>query len=240
MQKANFPKILRNCPISDNSFEIRFNSDIEDAIFGIVFNKLRDEYKNINKLPITQLPPEIISTDLNLMYKPHYRLSNKTNVIQIGPKVISISSHPVYQGWSTYSKKISSFLESVKKMDIISDVTRIVLRYVNLFPDNIFKDVINIEIIHDQNVNFDNLLFRTESNENDYTKIIHLSSKAKSKDGKIEKTGSLIDIDIAKNNNLDDFLNNFKKELEAIHNIEKNEFFSLIKDDYLGKLDPEY
>jgi uncharacterized protein (TIGR04255 family) len=236
------PKKLNKCPIADNSFELRFNTKIEEnAVFGIIFSQLRDKYQKTEKLPITKLPPEILSNDINLRYKPHFRISDENTIIQIGPRVLTVSSYPNYEGWEIFSEKIISLLNSIKMLDIIESINRIGLRYINIFDENIFTDVINVKITNDNNdFSSENLLIKNEIIEGDYTKIIHLSSKATLEHNSKITTGSLIDIDISKNKSLDEFLQNIKNELNKIHDIEKKEFFQLIKNEFLPKLEPEY
>jgi uncharacterized protein (TIGR04255 family) len=66
------PKKISPCPIVEAIIEIRFDASLPgDAIFGIIYNMLKDEYTNLEKLPILELPDAIRTTDPNLMYSPH-------------------------------------------------------------------------------------------------------------------------------------------------------------------------
>ena len=55
------PLRLEKCPLVDALIEIRFESSIiGSAIFGIIYNLIRDDYKGIvTNLPILQVPEQI-------------------------------------------------------------------------------------------------------------------------------------------------------------------------------------
>ena len=51
------PFSIDPCPILEAIFEIRFESSFPgDAIFGIVYNEFKDEFQEVEQLPVLQLP----------------------------------------------------------------------------------------------------------------------------------------------------------------------------------------
>ena len=60
--------------------------------------------------------------------------------MQIGPKVFSFINTKDYVGWDTFSKKIEYTFGKLKELELIKDIKRFGLRYINLFPDtNIYE-----------------------------------------------------------------------------------------------------
>ena len=88
------PLRLEKCPLVDALIEIRFESSIiGSAIFGIIYNLIRNDYKGpVTNLPILQVPEQIRKNDPNLKFKPLYRIEAEKYIIQIGDDVLCISS----------------------------------------------------------------------------------------------------------------------------------------------------
>jgi uncharacterized protein (TIGR04255 family) len=135
------PKKITPCPIMEAILEIRFSSIIpEDANFGIIYDKFKDSFSKVEKLPILQLPDQIRSSDSNLIHKPHYKLFSDEFIIQVGPKVFSLVTVGEYPGWDKYFSSINEVFGVLFKLNIIENVNRMGLRYVNIFKDmNIFE-----------------------------------------------------------------------------------------------------
>ena len=80
------PKKITPCPIVEAIVEVRFESDIpEDAIFGVIYSKFKEEYSDLEKTALLQLPEQIRSKDPSLKFKPYYKLRNENFILQIGP-----------------------------------------------------------------------------------------------------------------------------------------------------------
>lgn len=88
------PRKISPCPIVDAVSEIRFETNIDNsAVFGIIYNVLRKDFQNVEKLDILQLPEHIRDNDEKLKFKPHYALVDKDKFyrVSIGPRVLSVS-----------------------------------------------------------------------------------------------------------------------------------------------------
>lgn len=230
------PKSLENCPILDSLIEIRFESKVHpNAIFGIIYSALDSEFKNVENLPILQIPEPIRMADPDLKYKPLYRIFNKEFVVQIGSDVITVGSYPKYVGWTRFSNKIISILNTIEELNVIKKVERFGLRYINFFSENIF-DKINLGINLDSNKELKNTIIKTEIQQGYYKSILQITNNAEA-----ENTfGSVIDIDTYKTKGLQNFFNDKHDIINEAHNKEKKLFFSLLKDDYLQSLKPKY
>jgi uncharacterized protein (TIGR04255 family) len=231
------PKAIKPCPILDALFEIRFTSKIHpSAVFGMIYNVLQSDFPEVKNLPILQLPEAVRATDPNFKFKPHYRISNKKFITQIGPNVVTISSFPNYAGWSEFSKQIFSILDRIEKVGIINAVTRIGIRYINFFDNDIFKDIDLKISIRNNDITYRNTIIRTEIEQDSFKSSLQVANNANHNN----KLGSIIDIDTFTESNLKDFFAKKETLISSGHIKEKELFYSLIKEDFLKTLNPTY
>ncbi len=240
LDKVKLPKIIVPCPITESIIELRFESKFPyDAIFGIVYNKFKDEYPILEKLPILQLPEAIRKNDLNLRYKPYYKLlsPDKKFIFQLGARVYSLINIEPYIGWSKFSKKILDVIERINKLSIVDTYVRIGIRYINGFDANILEKI-NLSLnLNEDNLKDFNSLIRIEFPSNEFISTLQVSNNAQiRKDDSISK-GSILDIDTHIENPEGDITKIVKKG----HLEEKKLFFNLLKKDFISKeLNPEY
>jgi uncharacterized protein (TIGR04255 family) len=235
----NLPKTITPCPIIDALLEVRFSTSLPpDAVFGIVYKELRKDYPKADSLPILQLPEPIRREDPVFRFKPHYKAVNDNFVVQIGPDIITISSFPIYWGWEMYSKEIFRVLGILRDLDIVESVLRLGYHVINYFPENIFsKTKISIQI-DEREIDYKNTLFKTEISESnvDISTTLQISNDAQYK----EEYGSIIDVDSFKDNIPQRFFTEMEAHINALHEVEKNTFFSLLREEFLSTLSPEY
>lgn len=231
------PEKISPCPIKDALVEIRFNASVPpSAVFGILYNAIRDKFQKVENLPILQIPDNVRSVDPNLKHKPHYRLSNEQTVVQIGPDVLSISSYPEYLGWAKFSEDILEILRKVESLNVITEVTRLGLRYINFFPENIFPKIRFEVKMAEEQINYRNTVIRTEIEHESFLSTLQISNNASLNN----ESGSIIDIDTFKVNDLKNFFSIVEDLLNRGHEEEKTLFFSLLKESELKKLNPQY
>lgn len=86
------------CPIVNAFAEIRFSSPVPpDAVFGIVYNRLKPRYPQSRSLPVLQLPEAIRQADRKLRYDAQYHLEGDDFIVQVGPRVFHVGikgEHP--------------------------------------------------------------------------------------------------------------------------------------------------
>jgi uncharacterized protein (TIGR04255 family) len=231
------PRKITPCPIVEAVAEVCFESKLPaEIIFGSVFGKFRSEFPEIEKLPILDLPQSIRDNDPNLKFLAYYRLKNKNFILQIGPKCFSVICPKEYKGWDVYSSQIVKAFGELKELNIIEKPVRSGLRYVSFFENiDIFQKSKLIMALSEKSlVGFSNVL-RTEFDDEGFRCILQLGTDALINNVK----GSVIDIDLVCVNSQEiekDFLAVMKKA----HEIEKNIFFNILKDDYLKEFKPEY
>jgi uncharacterized protein (TIGR04255 family) len=235
------PTKISPCPIVEAIVEIRFETDmLADAIFGIIYPRFKDQYPTIDKLPILQIPEEIRSNDPNLMYQPHYRLKNKNFIFQIGPKVISIISPKEYSGWKIFCERIKETFSIIENLNIIRNIRRFGIRYINFFEFDIFRNI-NLQIIlNEAPVESSKKILRAEIPCNNFTNALQITNHAIVSIDGISKSGSIIDIDTFLEKNDTNFFKKAGELLEEGHFEEKTLLFTLLKPEFLKTLNPEY
>lgn len=233
------PVSINPCPIIEAIFEIRFESFLpDDAIFGIVYNQFKDEFQQVEQLPVLQLPAAIRNQDTNLKFTPHYKIKKENFIIQIGPKVFSLANLNDYCGWDKFSKKIHDTYHKLSKLKLINKHYRTALRYINVFPGiNIFnksnfKILLNDEMINDNKINFSSE-FPYEHGASNLKLINHAEAAIENQVVK----GSIIDIDT--NVEINKF-DSFQDAIECAHHAEKTLFFDLLGNEFLLSLNPDY
>lgn len=236
---TQLPKKISPCPIKESVFEIRFDSDFpEDAIFGVLYEKFKEQYANVEQLPILQLPQVVRSQDPNLIYAPHYKLTHENTTIQIGPKVFSLARAGEYIGWDVFYDEIIDIYNKVEETNIISKLQRVALRYINIFENmNIldhaaFKAYLGSNILNGEKINFSAEIPSEKSVLQ--LKIINAAEFIISNNA---IRGSIIDIDSPVNR--DDF-DSFSDAIKYSHEQEKILFYKVLGEDFIKTLNPEY
>lgn len=237
------PKNISVCPIIDCVVELRFESSIHpNAVFGLLFNALKEEFPDVEKLPILQLPEQLRDIDPNFKHKAHYKLISEDGfTIQIGPDVIVFGSPIPYQGWEFFSNKLSLALNQVFETKIFKTISRLGLRYINFFETDIFENInLSIDINKSQHTPI-NTQLKTEIIQDKFSNTLNIANNAQQFiDPSNVISGSIIDIDTFK---MYDNLSNYQdifSEIEKAHHIEKSIFFTLLKSEFLETLQPEY
>ena len=237
------PIRIEACPLIDALIEFRFEAAItKSAVFGIIYNLIKEEYRgNVINLPILQIPEQIREVDPNLKFKPLYRIENERFVIQIGYDVLSISSKMPYIGWSDFSKHSFSIINKVISSGIIKRVSRIGHRYINFFKGDITNSL-TMSFSMTEKYTSENLLIRTDVKDGNFMNTLQFVNNANYKPhpNSIEVVGSLIDIDTSREYSDNYFTSNIEQEINMAHNCEKKLFFSLLKPDFLNSLKPVF
>ncbi len=233
------PISISPCPIIEAIFEIRFESYFPgDAIFGIVFNQFKDEFQNVEQLPILQLPAAIRNQDPNLKFSPHYKIKKDNFIIQIGPNVFSLTNIKEYCGWKVFSEKIFNTYNKVSELNLIKKQFRTALRYINILPDiNIFENS-NLGIkLNDRSLGANQINFTAEIPYEYGASNLKLINFAEVIFENQAVKGAIVDIDTHVQQEKFD---NFQDAVKCAHTAEKELFFKLLKQEFLNTLNPVY
>lgn len=236
---TQLPKKISPCPIKEAVFEMRFDSKLpEDAIFGVLYEKFKELYTNVEQLPILQLPQMVRSQDPNLAYAPHYKLSSDNSIIQVGPKVFSLAHAGEYVGWDVFSSEIIDTFNKVQETNIISKLQRVALRYINIFEGMNILDNANFKAYLGENLlNSEKINFAAEIPSDNSVSQLKIINAAEVIISNNVIKGSIIDIDSAVNP--DDF-ESFSKAIEYSHEQEKILFYKVLGEKFTKTLNPEY
>jgi uncharacterized protein (TIGR04255 family) len=237
----SIPKKITPCPIVDCSIELRFRTSVEPgAVFGIGYSVFKNEYPNVEKMPILNVPEQIRLVDPNMVYQPWYRLRNGGLVLSIGPKRVGLGKAGEYPGWPLFSNHLHRMIETLRGLGIADEIERVGLRYINFFDFDIFDKIKLVVSINDISVTSNQTLVRVAIPGRRYKSQMHVTNQASVIVEGTNRTGSIIDIDTFLETDLKDFFQNSTSIIEEGHSEEKEVFFSLPKKEFLQTLNPEY
>lgn len=237
---TKLPNKISPCPIIEATVELKFNSSLpKGAVFGVIYNAVKEKFGTVEKLPTAMLPSHVLENDPNLQYKALYKLTDGYFNAQVGYDVVSLHSPSSYVGWVSFSDNIVSFFEKINRSGAVNKPVSLVLRYLNFFEVDIFKNI-NLQVqMFNEPYTGDNLVMRTEFFKEGFTNVLQLANNIKVEGAIGQKQGSLIDI-ICALHEPENLFNNIRDIINNAHQFEKELFFKLLKNEFLDSLQPEY
>ena len=236
------PTKISPCPIIESVVEIIFdrNYAIEpNAIYGKVYDRLKERYSGVDNLPIFQLPEDIRLKDENLKNKPWHKFYNDEFEVLVGGSVVVIVAKKEYKGWTRYNEEIKYVFDVFKDSIIFSSITRIGLKYVDMFEMPIINKIgISLSPALPVDESSEIQLRTTLPEKNSLNAIIAIMNNVSIEyQGVSNKNVSLLDIDVYKTYESKDSCNYEEaiKILKESHLYQKELFFKLIKEDFLIK-----
>jgi len=242
-RNINIPKILYKCPIVQAIAEMRFDSTINpDNLLSIIYPHLINDFPVLKSLEIPQIFGDDEDNKYHREYHPLYQLENDNFFLRIGPKLISFVVLGEYIGWEKYFNLVSKYFKVLADLKLFENFTRVGVRYLNYFKDNIFTN--SMIDLSKNNKSLSNNKIMIKMNDVAETTVNNQPKKIISKMEIYNKTeiiinketlfGSMIDIDTSVKSDLQ--LNDVLSTLNKCHNEEKNVFFSLLTDKYIEEL----
>jgi uncharacterized protein (TIGR04255 family) len=242
------PKKLSNEPLIDAIFEIRFKSDHPVSVIfpGLILKSLQG-YKNIEALPINQLPKQARDSDLNLRFAPLCRIECENFFINISDFSVSISSKYPYAGWKNFKETITLVVTELEKSSLIGPIERYSMKYIDLIdpPNGNKASMVNVSLtIAEHTLSNEEFQIRLEIPEDEITHAVQVISSAEATlyNGKKIK-GLLIDVDsycLLNDSPLSYLMEHLEERLENMHMKNKKMFFKLLKKETLDILEPIY
>jgi len=229
-------------PIIDAVVELRFENNVpSDAVLGMLFGVIRDDFPKFVKLPIADIPEEIRKKDNNLKYAPNYQSVSSPFLLNVGPNVISISNPEKYVGWKeNFFPFIKNIIKNIEQIGIVESFTRIGIRYIDYFECNIFDNITLQLTINNEPLNSAQTTISTLFKHNDYFTRVQIQNNTVVNIGNKQGKGSIIDSDtfyVPPNDvNFEDIVNAIDKQ----HELSLDMFFKLLKPEFIEKLKPEY
>ena len=239
------PKKITPSPINEVAIEIRFEPNLpSDAVFGVLYEKLKNEYSKIENLPILQLPEVVRGADPNLKYKPHYRLLKDNFAFHVGPHLIalnySVKEGKEYIGWTAFYTEMCKILDNISGLSVFKKVDRLAVRYINFFDSHdIFKKVnfeIKVPFSHPQK----NTFLGTELQIDKFLSRLQIADDVSVTRNNQTKKGSIIDIDVFVENLGTVQISDLKSKIGEAHICAEEIFFKTLSQSFLKSLKPEY
>ncbi len=237
------PQKISPSPLIEAIFELRFTTKLpQDALPGMLFAALRSHYGQMMALPIAQLPEAVRSADPNLQFQPSHQMIAGHHLLKIGARVLTFASLRHYDGWAQWLSHIEDVLTLVDKAGILDQVDRVGLRYVNFFPQPVL-DQLNFEVqLMGQSLHGYRSNCRFEIPDSGLLKILQISNDITVQIDQKPVQGSMIDIDCiqAVQVSAADFFDQCAHLATTLHDKVKQLFFSILKEDFLKSLHPDY
>ena len=236
-QNIKLPQQITPCPITEAVVEIRFESKIPgEVIPGLLFTKFGTALRDMQKLPILDLPSSLIEHDPNLRFSPQYKATMGDYVIQFGPRCVSVACVGEYKGWSDFSAKIQVVFSGIFELGIIDKSLRLGVRYISFLNNmDIFPNLsIDLNVAGNSLIGQSNII-RSEFEIETFKCALQIANTSIAN----FQQGSSIDIDILTVDSAE-ITSNYSSLIDNAHTLEKKIFFNLLKDDFLKSLKPVY
>lgn len=190
----------------------------------------------------TQALPDIF----DLALAPQYFFTNDTIRFQVNDGSLVFNCIDTYPGWGAYFEQIKQVVRLLLGKGVVSNFNRVGLRYISEFP--------NIDILEHTNfmVELSSLKepiisgnFRVEWAKEPYRFIVNLATKLPIEALVVPleeeaKFTSLIDIDVIHEGFVEEKPENLFSIIDRVHQHQKEQFFGLLKPEFLKTLKPEY
>jgi uncharacterized protein (TIGR04255 family) len=240
----NLPKRINPCPIIDSVVELRFESNFPiDAIFGVIFSAVKNEYAGFQRLPVSEVPEIIRNQDLNLKYAPFFQASSSSFVLRVGPRVVALSNIGEYVGWDKFFLKLKELLGKLRGIEVVSKFTRIGIRYIDFFESDIFNNV-NLIIpeiqVNQKLLSSKQRAYRALVENDKFLTNIQMANNTDVIVKANQKKGSLLDSDTYFESAAGFGFAGLEELIGECHLRGKEMFFSLLKEDFIRQLNPEY
>lgn len=234
------PTKITPCPIIESVAEIIFDRNLEiepSAVYGKVYDALKQRYPDAHNLPLFQLPEEIRLKDDNLKHKPWHKFFNEEFEVLVGGNIVAVVAKKEYQGWTKYSQEINYVFDVFQKANITSSITRISLKYVDMFECPIVNQI-DISLTSSLGINESlEIQLRTLLPEKNSLKAILgiMNNVTIEYLGEAKENVSMLDIDVFKTYESKDSCTyeDALKVLEDSHQYQKELFFQLVSEEFL-------
>lgn len=221
-------------------FDMNFESTAVAENFLSIIAEM-DNFEEIIKLPLHQIPEAIRKNDPNLKSQPMYEIRSKANLnykIMLGDNLIGLSlvSGDRYTSWKdSFFLKIQELFSIIIKSGKVNRINRIGLRYVDFIKnENIFKDGKITVDINGNSTNDKKMFLRIEDNIDgvSYIKTITNNTQYKA----YPSPGSIIDIVTfidEKNLVVDSAfeINTLFTEIDSLHTVHTDKFKEIVSEE---------
>jgi uncharacterized protein (TIGR04255 family) len=242
------PSKLKQDFIVEVVFEVRFETTTLPEIF---FGRLADHepWKGFRQdpLPAYSIPPVLRQTDPNLRYQPVLQLSGEEGArsVRVGQQVASYHRMSPYVGWKQFGAELDEFFEGIFTKSENPKVSRLGIRYVNAAKEDVhgvgsLTDLnLQVTVADEQIRKSFNLNYMTE-HPNDVQCVVRIASPDFVIGTLPSGSSLMIDVDVfTKPDFKAETATAVREWAESAHNVEKEQFFRLLKQDTKNALREE-
>lgn len=229
------PRRLGAEPIVDAICEIRFDKSALDIV-GLLPGLLMDHLGTVDeviRLPAGMLPGGVEINEL--ADQPHVRVRAGSLFVSVGPRVLAVAMPNPYPGWTDFRSAAVAIFNLAKSKRLVDQVTRVSVRYTDLIAGGKFEQL-NAALSLGGADAFGAVEIRADRVIDGVRVINSIASPASTQDG---RSGVVVDTDTIMDQPVD-FWSQSGDYLNKLHGISKEIFFSMIKDETLESLKPEY
>lgn len=233
------PKEIFPNPLIISTIEIRYTTLVEsEKIFPLIFGIFTNDFP---KFEANNIPKEFKENEPNLKYAPDFILTNDDYKLSFSNKVILFENNGPYKLWPNYFKFITTCLDKLISLNLITSIERVGLRYASILGgsniNEIFKTVPKIQIGDSiEELERFNTNILVTKNVNLYLQILN---RAEAITPTERKTGIIVDID-ASFKDYSISIENLKEDINTLHKTQKEFFFNLLNQSYIDSLKPVY
>ncbi|HRO43454.1 MAG TPA: TIGR04255 family protein [Flavipsychrobacter sp.] len=236
------PKKVNDEAIRESVVEIRYESDLpQEILVGLFFQAFDDSYTYTNKpLDLGQLQQLTrgLPSGINIDFGGVNILYNDKISLKLSPNSFVFNCVGKYIGWAAYQPEISKALMLLFNTGYIAHFSRAGIRYISEFAGKQLKDCVKLEFSFGlPEVKSKAFAFRSEFELRDRKAILNLSNNMNATSGQVS---SIIDVDIIAEGVEINSVEELLKELEDIHQKEKEVYFGMLREEFLHSLQPEY
>lgn len=208
-----------------------------DVVPGFLQTTLETEgWGKIERLPLSDVPREIVAQEPNLQFAPHYTLRKQNFQLLVAPKMLALSCHAPYPGWDRLFGEFQAVYAATGER-IVERLARVGLRYIDFFPGSIFDNVKLSLALQGMNALPDRMTLHIPFQGRDGFELALRLTNGARRAPYPHESGSLLDVDTAAAPPADAHLDDL---ILSAHRQQKELFFALVEDDFLQTLNPEY
>ncbi len=236
------PKAITPCPILEAILEVRFTTrESWRTLPGLLYTCIRERYPEQRDLPLAQMPEEFRRHDTSVTYAPLIQFIRGNFIIQFGPRVISLATKSnSYPGWQAFRGEMEWLLAEVKKSDFVAEGERLAARYINFFPNDVFRDSVLGACVDGERLDANELSITTVMKRPPLVARLAISNSAIVAAADKPTMGSVVDLDVWLGSLDFDLFSDGLQKFDAAHVYEKEIFFGLLSPEFTASLSPVY
>ena len=245
------PKRLARPTIYEAVFEMRFSNRqprSSSILPGLLYSKLGGLFPNSEELPLASMPPEFRGQNELLAYQPTHALSGERKRLMVGQRSMGVSLVRPYPGWAEFKDLVLMCAGALLATPFVDEVERCSLKYTNLLSEGRdVNDLSQLKVAIELNgfkLSAPGTALKAEIPHKGCLSIVQIFAGATVKlPGVTSATGDsgvMVDVDTIRTGPFSNAAADLSESLELVHTTEKEIFFSLLTDDTLNRLGPEW